>query len=92
LKCWSARLVYRAQAPDQRFRVRTSVWNCRFSGPFIGTCSAVPYAALCGEAQRVWPIRCVFAVEPSVEIAVHRAARRVPYADALLKVALPSAS
>ena len=27
-----------------RLRVRTSVWNCRFSGLFIGTYSAVPYA------------------------------------------------
>src|SRR5712691_3408811 len=71
-KRWLARLVHRARAPDQRFRVRTSVWNCRFSGLFIGTCSTVPYAALRRVAQRVRPVRCAFAVESSVEIAVHR--------------------
>jgi len=79
-KRWLARLVHRARAPDQRFRVRTSVWNCRFSGLFIGTCSTVPYAALRRVAQRVRPVRCAFAVESSVEIAVHRAGQGMPYA------------
>ena len=71
---WSARLVHRAQAPGQRFRVRTSVRNCRFSGLFIGTYSAVPYAAPRRVAQRGRPVRCAFAVESSVEIVLHRAA------------------
>jgi hypothetical protein len=43
LKRWSARLVHRAQAPDQRFRVRASRWTSGFSGLFIGTYSALPY-------------------------------------------------
>ena len=60
------------------------MWNCRFSGLFIGTCSTVPYAALRRVAQRVRPVRCAFAVESSVEIAVHRAGQGMPYAVALL--------
>ena len=45
-------LVHRAQAPDQRFRVRAEVEDLGFSGLFIGTCSAFPYAALCRVAPR----------------------------------------
>jgi hypothetical protein len=92
LKRWSAPLVHRAQAPDQRFRVRTSVWNCRFSGLFIGTYSAVPYAALCSVAPRTRPVRCGFVIESPVGMAAHRAARGMPYADGLLKVSRPLAS
>jgi hypothetical protein len=84
LKRWSARLVHRARAPGQRFRVRTSVWICRFSGLFIGTYSAVPYAALCRVASRTRSVHCVFAVESSVGVAVHRAAQGVLYAVALI--------
>jgi hypothetical protein len=39
----------------------------RLSGLFLGTYSALPYAALCRVAQRVRPVRCGFAVEYSVE-------------------------
>jgi hypothetical protein len=81
---WLARFVHRAQAPGQRFRVWGEVEGRRFSGLFIGTYSAVPYAALCRMGQRVRPVRCAFAVESSVEIAVHRAAQGMPYAVALL--------
>ena len=47
----------------------------RLSGLFLGTYSALPYAALCRVVQRVRPVRFAFAVESSVEIAVqlHRA-------------------
>ena len=54
------------------------------SGLFLGTYSAVPYAALCRVVQRVRPVRCAFAVESSVEMAVHRAAQGMPYGVALL--------
>jgi hypothetical protein len=58
LKRWSARLVHRAQAPDQRLRVRASVRRCRFSGPFIGTYSAMPYAgALLKVARGCWFVK-----------------------------------
>ena len=75
LKRWSAPLVPRAQAPDQRFRVRASVWKMPiFSGLFIGTYSAVSYAALCRVTRHPYGHSCAFTVESSVEIAVHRAA------------------
>jgi hypothetical protein len=44
----------------------------------------VPYTALRRVAQRVRPVRCGFAVESSVEIAVHTAAQGMPDAVALL--------
>jgi hypothetical protein len=52
LKRWSERLVHRARAPGQRFRVRAGVRNCRFSGLFIGTYSPLPYAVPCRRSQR----------------------------------------
>ena len=66
---WSARLVFRAQAPDQPFLVR--VRSCRFSGPFIGTYSPVPYAAPSRVAPRTRPVGCAFAVESSVGAPLH---------------------
>jgi hypothetical protein len=74
LERWLARLVHRAQAPGQRFRVRTEVEDRGFSGLFIGTYSPVPYAALCRVARRVRPIRSAFAIEFQVDEALRRAA------------------
>lgn len=37
-----ARLVHRAQAPDQRFRVRAEIEDRGFSGQYLGTCSPCP--------------------------------------------------
>ena len=63
-----------AQAPDQRFRDLAWVEDRGFSGLFIGTYSAVPCAVLCRVARRVRPLRSGFAVECSVDVAVHRVA------------------
>jgi hypothetical protein len=90
LKRWSARPVHRAQAADQRFRVRADVEDRGFSGLFLGTYSALPDAAPCMRAQRVRLRRCGFAVELSVEMAVHSAAQGMPHAGALLNVSRPS--
>ncbi len=56
-----------------------------FSGLFIGTYSAVPYAALCRVVPRTRHVRCGFAIESPVDMAAHGAARGMPYAGALLK-------
>ena len=90
LKRWSARLVPRAQAPDQRFRVRSMGRKCRLSGLFLGTYSPVPYAAPCRLAPRTRPVRCRFAVESLDEVKMRRAARGMPYATALLNVSRSS--
>ena len=68
------------------------MWTFRFSGLFIRTYSAVPYAALRKVAQCGRPVRCGFAIESPVDMAVQRAAQGLPYADGLLKVFRPSAS
>ncbi len=86
LKRWSARLVHREQAPDQRFRARTEVEDRGFSRLFLGTYSALPYAAPCRVAPRTRPVRCYFAVESSVEVTMHRAAQGMSYATALLSL------
>jgi hypothetical protein len=82
LKRWSARLVYGAWAPDQRFRVRAEVEDRGFSGLFLGTYAALPHAATCSVAPRTRPIRWRFVVESSVEVTMHRAAQGMPYAPA----------
>ena len=51
-KRWSARLVHRAQAPDQRFRVRAEVEDRGFSGLFSRDLLNFAHAALCGRATR----------------------------------------
>ncbi len=58
LKRWSARLVHRAQAPDQRLRVWAEFEDRGLSGLFLGTYSTsrtMPYA---GSARRVRPVSC----------------------------------
>ena len=89
LKRWSASLVHRARAPDQRFRVPLRWRRWGLSGLFIGTYSAVPYAALCRVAQPVRHVRCPFAVESPVELVMHRAAEGMPLAVALINRARP---
>jgi hypothetical protein len=83
-KRWLARLVHRAQVPDQRLRVRAEVEDQRLSGLFLGTCSAMPYAALCRLAPRTRSVSCGFAVESSVDVRSHWAAWGMPHAAALL--------
>jgi hypothetical protein len=52
-KRWSARLVRRARAADQRFRVWAKVEDRGFSGLFLGTCSASGGRAhACGRGAR----------------------------------------
>ena len=81
-----------AQVPDKRFRVRPRVEDRGCSGPlFLGTYTALPYAAQCREASRTWPVRCGFADKSSVLMAVQRTAQGMPYAGALLNVSWPSA-
>lgn len=84
LKRWLTCLVHRAQAPNQRFRVQARVQNCRFSRLLIGTCSPVPYAAPCGVARSVRPVRCGSATESSGRELLHRAALTQPCAVALI--------
>jgi hypothetical protein len=55
LKRWSVRLVHRARAPDQRFRVQAEAEDWGLSGLFPGTYSALPYATPCRVAPRTRP-------------------------------------
>ncbi len=80
-KRWSARLVHRAWAPDQRFRVRAEVEDRRFSGLFLGTCSTLPCAAPCGWEPRTRPLTCQFAARSGRHGRCPRAAPSVPYAE-----------
>jgi hypothetical protein len=84
LKRWSARLVHRAQASDQRFRVWPRCRRSGLSGLFLGTCSTLPYAALCRVAPRTQLVRWGFAAGSSVDEPLHRAALGMPHAVALL--------
>ena len=59
LKRWSARLVHRARAPDQRFRVGRAAEDRGFSGLFLGTYSPVPYAAHAGWRRARGPYAAV---------------------------------
>ena len=63
LKRWSARLLHRAQAPDQRFRVRAEVEGRGLSGLFLGTYSASAPSTLCRVVRRVRPLGWCFAVD-----------------------------
>ena len=79
-----ARLMHRAQAPDQRFRVWPRCRRSGLSGIVLGTYSAAAPAALCSVARHVRPLRCGFATEDCGAEALHGACPVQPYAAALL--------
>ena len=84
---WLARLVHRAQAPDQQFRVRAEIEDRGSSGLFLGTYSPLPYAAPCGWSPRTRPLTSGSAIASPVEVVLQRAALGLPYADVLLTFA-----
>jgi hypothetical protein len=84
LKRWEAPLAHRAQALEQRFRVRTEGRRSGLSGLFLGTYSALPFAAPCRLMPRTRHVCSGYAAKVLRFALPHSACTVLPYATALL--------
>ena len=83
-KRWSARLVHRAQAPDQRCQRSGRGRRSGFLGTFSRDLINFAHDALCRWARRVRPARRWFSMPGSPFGRAHGAALVQPYASALI--------